>query len=559
MATTLCFFIVLFLLATVSRAHVRPPWLRYPICSTTSATCGFTAQDAQRRFLSSYTELKKRLRLIKLLSRHPIHAGPLIQNGGNLGILDIDVPIDSDLGTTVKLDVCGAANPTPTIRQAVICSVTESSISTRGNKEASKVGRSTQGREILAVRVGRRGAPKVMISTQQHGHEAASTESALQLLFQITRRYRSPLLRQLDMLFVLRANPDGGEPDSPLTDIPPAGTPSGDRPLFYRYNVDKTAGMAPTESDFFGSVNQGYDLNRYHYVGLNNAVRPVEAQAIVSAILAFRPDVLFDIHDDSSKSVCEIDLTSVTPPTQALPFPLAKCIADIGVPTVLTNRSSMIVGSFFGDDASILTSPQFTSLQSGLEFVQRKLLTRNIIATAAGAVDPVVDGRIGRFSVPGFGVDSTNVGSIGSFSEGTMDRGAMAIGAVGTGIEVLIFKPPVRPVLTAVRADETEAQGIVAIGIEPCFLYDAICLHRQLLASSLVATAKLVKKPLTNEGGFCNLPTSNGQIFEVLSDSGFPLELVTNGPALIPFGFVGAPTQISGRCPNDPPELQSSM
>lgn len=57
-------------------------------------------------------------------------------------------------------------------------------------------------------------------------------------------------------------------------------------------NLDQTAGGAfkeANECDFRSIVGRGYTLARYLHINLRTAIRPVEAQAGVVALLTFRP------------------------------------------------------------------------------------------------------------------------------------------------------------------------------------------------------------------------------------------------------------------------------
>lgn len=55
-----------------------------------------------------------------------------------------------------------------------------------------------------------------MIITQQHGNEPAATEAVLEVIQWLSnsrRKAEKDILDKLDLLVLVRANPDGGEPD----------------------------------------------------------------------------------------------------------------------------------------------------------------------------------------------------------------------------------------------------------------------------------------------------------------------------------------------------------
>jgi len=136
--------------------------------------------------------------------------GPLIKNSDNQGLVDIDIPLDMTLD--INTEVCGSEGQ-PSIRDAVICTVAEGQA---GNREPANIGYSTQGRALLAARLGNPEGIKVLIITQQHGNEPAATEAVLKVLRWLSRPKVSRaegILERLDILVIARANPDGGEFD----------------------------------------------------------------------------------------------------------------------------------------------------------------------------------------------------------------------------------------------------------------------------------------------------------------------------------------------------------
>ena len=200
-----------------------------------------------------------------------------------------------------------------------------------------KFGLSTMGREILAAKIGNPEGRKVLVITQQHGNEFTSTEAALDVLKYLTKNKKKGVRWILDnicLLIIVRANPDGGEPDPDKCVMPTdimdgvvdVGSPfiGIDGKLlkncaFYRLNVDPRASTATTidpndpESAVFGYFGHGFDLNRYHYVAFDvigddqygKPIYPVENQAMVAAVRAFKPEVILDLHNNNEQIVCD--------------------------------------------------------------------------------------------------------------------------------------------------------------------------------------------------------------------------------------------------------------
>lgn len=370
-------------------AHQLPPK-----CNSFRADCGLSSAEAVKTYVTPYAQLLPKLRQIKLKSRVPISIGPLIKNRNDpsSGLLNIDSALNSSLSPAVNVSVCGNTNTS--IRNAVICTVTKSNNAPSiGNTNATRIGRSNQGRNIIGVRLGnRRNGQRVMIVTQVHGNEAASTEAAFKLLNRLTRwpKFGKNILCKFDILIVLRLNVDGGEP-SAVTNIPQVSGPFMGSFGFFRHSVDRTAGggfVIPTESNFFGVVGRGYDLNRYIYAGLQSPIRPVEAQTLVAAILSFQPTVLADLHGDAPKAICQLDKSTIIIPTISGSPPTVHCTPPAPkIPTISNDRHRSVAVGMFADDVSILSGSQFSSLRRGERFQQHVRLTRSLAAGIAKAVE----------------------------------------------------------------------------------------------------------------------------------------------------------------------------
>ena len=119
--------------------------------------------------LTTHEQLKAQLLQIEDSAINPIEVGPLIKNGNNGGLIDIDIDVPLHMGLMIS-GVCGVGNP-PSVRQAVICTVPEGE---RGNHDPDKIGLSTQGRELWGARLGNENGNEVMFITQQHGNEVQS-------------------------------------------------------------------------------------------------------------------------------------------------------------------------------------------------------------------------------------------------------------------------------------------------------------------------------------------------------------------------------------------------
>ncbi len=197
-----------------------------------------------------------------------------------------------------------------------------------------RFGLSTMGRELLAARIGSREGTRVLVITQQHGNEYTGTEAALRVLRYLSfNRLRSVrrILDNVDLLMIVRANPDGGEPDAErcvmATDmydgVVRQGSPfvsSVDGSLvsdcaFYRSNVDPRASDQTllASGALYGFYGHGFNLNRYHFIGFDDPahvqydqrIYPVEAQAMVAVARAFKPQVIWDLHNNNEQVACD--------------------------------------------------------------------------------------------------------------------------------------------------------------------------------------------------------------------------------------------------------------
>lgn len=520
-------------------------------CNSFNPQCNLSASDAQQYHLSSYAQLVHTLKKTKSQSKVPIEVGPLVVNGNNEGLIDIDVSLDQSLAPVVKVDVCGEGKQT-SVREAVVCTVSQSTV-LRGNVDHSRVGFSNHGRVLWGARLGNRDGKRVFIATQLHGNEPAATEAALQILKTLTRwpRYSRAILEHLDLLFLLRANVDAGEPSG--ENQPPSNGPFTDSTWgFFRQNIDATAGggfLEDTETDFYGVVGRGYDLNRYNYAGLNHPIRPVESQAIVAVLHVFRPDILFDIHGDQPKVRCELDSATVVPGAVQGVLPTVKCKkSGNSIPTLLTDRKSMVIAGFFADDASVLSGKQTDSLKSGPKFTENSRLVRSIAADIVSNIERRVTGSFSRFN-------QIQLEGSETFSDGTLDRAALTLSAVGSGWEVPNFSPVLTPAITSVSLAGGSMKPVIGVDrfrIEPCFLGDNICIHQLILQQALFSTARLIKTRIHGDNGYCSIPLDNGILVSFPESVGWTEKSIET-PVLVPHGGeFGVPVSVSGACVGDP-------
>ncbi|MEM9102305.1 MAG: M14 family zinc carboxypeptidase [Pseudomonadota bacterium] len=476
-------------------------------------------EEAYER-LSTYEEIKQELKKIKKNALRPMQIGPLIRNGYNRGLINIDRPLNN-VPDSVNKNVCGDSNPYPSAREAVICTIEKEG---RGNKDPQKIGFSNYGRELIAVRMGNPYGPKVMVITQQHGNEPAGTEAALNIIKAYSKKrygnFRSPI-NNLNMLFIVRANPDGGEPSPECTNILPVAQPFFGSCAFSRNNLDPSAGggfLANTEEGFAGVVGHGYNLNRYHYTNLDDAIRPVETQAMVAAALSFKPDYVLDLHGDAKKTDCELDLSTLIPNVFGA-LPSVKCIPSDN------SESEERHFSIFAD--AELSSPE------GIE-------TRALGASIMKKIERVTKGSVGRFSQLQLGSGVLNDGSASAYQN---------LGAVSSGWETSNFGFAFRPDVTSF------IDGVPNIApnnflIDPLSLEEQIRLNTVALRRALFTISKFIYWPPQSQNGFCDFPLATGNIGSLPTDlwGADGVDEPTTIP-LVP--ALGIPVAISGVCPGD--------
>lgn len=539
-------------------------------CNTYNPSCGLDTVSARRLLLTPYATLSRRLSHFEASSAIPFSFGPLFQSPAHpSGILDIDVPLSSSLYTRVNVSVCDnatASSPPTTIRSAVICTVSNDILGfpSRGNLNASRIGFSNLGRPILAVRLGAIGTgTRVLITTQIHGNEPAGTEAALRVLRRLSRGHYKRLSSTLDMLFVVRVNVDAGEPAGDANPNPTGPySPSADYKnfAFFRQNVDGLAGgafQAPSEPGFFGAVGRGYDLNRYNYFGLDAAIRPVEAQAVVAAALAFNPKFMFDLHGDLQKSLCDFDLTSVTPPRGAIVFPTLTCRPPApATPSLAKGRRHIVVSSVSAYDAGAVTG-------LGSETFRKTQAYTTMVRTSRNVAEYIMrrgEDRVGQNGGVFTRFSQVQLAGASGFSTGLTHLASSRLGAMGTLIEVLNFRRATRPTVAGVDIipggnASTPPTVVPNIGfdtedVEPCFLRDNVCIMTHNLKNALFGAVKFAGARPKGDGGFCGRTVNNGLFVDAIKT--YYGDLAVNGSFIVPqAGLFGIPVSYNGRCEGD--------
>ncbi len=498
-----------------------------------AGTSGALTLDEALQSLSTHEELHQKLRQIARRSRVPIRVGPLIKNGRNGGLIDIDIPLDQSL--PVNAFVCGPANPDPTVREAIICTVGADG---PGNTDPSAIGYSTQGREILAARIGNPHGAKVLIFTQQHGNEVASTEAAVTVLKQLSRANRKSvlkILRRLHIVMVMRANPDGGEPgDDCFIGPAPIGAVVTETCGITRYNVDPTAGggfRTDTEADFVGIVGRGYDLNRYHYADLSGAIRPPETQAMVATALALQPDTVLDLHGDVVKTLCDVDLANVAvDPTTGFPFGLCE----------RGGTDDDLLGPSPQDDL-IALSP-FAGIEDKENGLLQQHKSRTLASHLARRIESAGLGRTARFSQVQAGGGVVNLATARAY--------ARTLGALHGGWESRNMPPTVALGIATVEGGKPQVSINSDVGFDPAFLPTQIRINKVALREALRTLAAFEVRDPIDDAGYCEFGIATGIILS-LPEEFFGPNLFATDPgmlALVP----GVPVRLNDTCPSNP-------
>lgn len=473
--------------------------------------------------LHTHRELQWTLHGMAAFARNPMEVGPLIDNGLG-GIFNIDTEIAPQLA--VNRDVCGV-DTSPTIREAVVCTVPPGE---RGNHDPFAIGMSTQGRALLAVRMGNPNGLKVMYWTQQHGNEVASTEAAIEIIGRLAfgrQAWVREVLNRLDMVFVVRANPDGGEPGDAcfLPPYPIAEPVTAETCGITRYTVDSAAGGGfgeNTEAGFRGVVGRGYDMNRYHYPDLSGPIRPQETQALIAAVLAFSPEYIVDLHADLLKSACTVDSDSIISNPFLGGLPSASCQVDADDEQVGPVAVDEVVN--FGFFSSIASSNDPSLLHN-------YTLGANLIH----AVENRGLGLGARFSQV-----ALDVGVI----EQTHPYNTLDIDLVGWEVGLI---PGVSLGVLSVANGEPSVGITTDVGFDPGKLSRAITINSVALVESLKNFARFARRDPVDDANYCSIRTAQGILAQLpaLTFGPNPYQEV---PVMVPFLPGVVPVQYFDAC-----------
>jgi len=520
--------------------------------------CGLTASQAQLMYLTPYSEIPGKLQKIAdsfaFGDSASIQWGPLIDTDSNGGLLNIDVALaeSCDPGR-MNCNVCGNDNTNATLREAVVCTVQFDPLEfpTRGNTDVSKVGFSTQGRTLYAIRMGNFAMGKrTLLMSQLHGNEPTGTEAFLQTASAIadgTHPKAESLLLNLDMLFVIRVNVDGGEPSAHNFADDNAEYYRGEKnytanQYFDRPNVDPSAGgnrgatdgNPLSEPEFWGIVGLGYDLNRYLYANFDKAIRPVEAQSVVAALHVFQPKAVLDAHSDMQNVVCAVDPFSFR--SGGFYGGTFECLGSVPTPTVTTAREMMV-------------ETRVASWLEGPPESKEVQLEHSLASSVINYIRPKMMGHVQRFALLGYN---------GAPGSGTSDLAANAVGAVHLAVETMAMGVAFRPTIVgySLAADGAMLEPTLSRRnpvIEPCFLPDAICNARLATEAFLLAIVDEEQPPPSTDE-YCLLPYINGGAADYRAEDGWDSGYVSDGlhvepgPGWLLYGN----SLLAGTCPSDP-------
>lgn len=493
--------------------------------------------DELGRLLSTHEDVIKKLIYIKKYSWLPrwlpMKVGPLIKNGHNGGLIDIDTLLPDN--PAIKADVCGEDTRNSTVREAVLCTITDGI----GNLDGGKIGLSTQGRELWAARLGNPFGTRVFYITQQHGNEPAGTEAVLRVLKSLTRPpfYLDEIimLLSLDIIILVRANPDGGEydPRNCFVGAHPLGQVVATDCGLTRTNIDLKAGGGYTrdsEPDFFGVVGVGYNLNRYHYPGLDVPIRPVESQAMVAAIISSDPDYVIDLHGDLQKTVCRIDPDSINPGAILGAFTNAACIFN--------DPNEPLLGGVVPESERVVFSPVGGSGNEDGGIKQKR--ARTLLAKIARGIQDEGFGKVTRFGQIQTGAGIATGGTAGAYAD---------IGPISIGWESANFD---LDVALGARAVVNGAPQFVLTTGKP----DAKTLEKQIninahaFVESLMVVTKFKRKEPQNEAGYCDIPIPTGIAVATLAEEFFGPNPFTETAVILTTEF--NPVSMFDSCKNNP-------
>ena len=288
-----------------------------------------------------------------------------------------------------------------------------------------------------------------------------------------------------------------------------------------RTNVDPQAGGAYSEDsevDFFGTVGVGYNLNRYHFVGLDHPIRPQETQAMVATALAWGPEVVLDLHGDISKTACAIDPNSIVAGAILGFLPSAQCQTD-------------------SDESAVVFSPLSSVLNEDNGLQQKR--SRTLAARVAYKVEESGFGSVNRFAQIKTSTAVINEGTSGAYAK---------IGAIAGGWESLNF-------LNAVSLSvQRVVGGVPRVGLIPeWFLGNKFNgvntqMNQVAIMEALAVVTEWAAAEPVDENGYCDLPLTTA------INVAFPEHIFGPNPGYGPFHIplIGNLLQTLDSCPNNP-------
>src|SRR5262245_5515409 len=161
----------------------------------------------------------------------------------------------------------------------------------------------TTGRALPVITVGH-GPRTVFITAMQHANEYRVSDAAVDIAEKLSRRNKAGMRSALTVVIMPRVNVDGF--DHTLPGEPWRGLP-------WRFNVDPAAvGFAGPQAHLlahafypYGITGVGYDVNRYHPIGLTEdpgaltQPNPVpETLAVRNVFDQVQPSIMLDMHEE---------------------------------------------------------------------------------------------------------------------------------------------------------------------------------------------------------------------------------------------------------------------
>ncbi|MFB5660367.1 M14 family zinc carboxypeptidase [Alteribacillus sp. HJP-4] len=157
------------------------------------------------------------------------------------------------------------------------------------------IGQSVKGRDLHLVKFGSsEDKPTILMLTQQHGNEPLLTESAFQVIQQLSTNSREvkDLMEQVNILFVPRLNPDGAEGDVDWDTSHILGGGQQTRNNANGINLNRTHNSLsqPETRALHEEVLQQYDIDYaidFHHQVANRVIDDEGKEQLVSAAMLY--------------------------------------------------------------------------------------------------------------------------------------------------------------------------------------------------------------------------------------------------------------------------------